>query len=82
MEKLPSDQVRYPSHSWGVFAQDRSLDVGIAGVAWAAVVRSALASSHSAGIQTSRSSSVVRMTGIAFGWMGWTTAFGEVVRNP
>ena len=41
MEKLPSGQVRYPSHSWGVFAQDPSLDVGIAGDAWAEVVRSA-----------------------------------------
>jgi len=40
MEKLPSGQVRYPSHSWGVFAQDPSLDVGIAGEAWAEVVRS------------------------------------------
>jgi hypothetical protein len=41
MEKLPSGQVRYPSHSWGVFALDPSLDVGIAGEAWAQVVRSA-----------------------------------------
>jgi hypothetical protein len=41
MEKLPSGQVRYPSHSWGVFAQDPLLDVGIAGEAWAEVVRSA-----------------------------------------
>jgi hypothetical protein len=41
MEKLPSGQVRYPSHSWGVFAQDPSLDVGIAGEALAEVVRSA-----------------------------------------
>jgi hypothetical protein len=32
-------------------------------------------------IQTSRSSSVVRITGIAFGWIGSTTAFGEVVKN-
>jgi hypothetical protein len=35
MEKLPSGQVRNPSHSWGVFAQDPSLDVGIVGEAWA-----------------------------------------------
>jgi hypothetical protein len=25
---------------------------------------------------------VVRITGMAFGWIGSTTAFGEVVRNP
>jgi hypothetical protein len=31
---------------------------------------SALASSHGARIQTSRSSSVSRMTGMAFGWIG------------
>jgi hypothetical protein len=30
------------------------------------------ASSHGARIQTSRSSSVVRITGIAFGWIGAT----------
>jgi hypothetical protein len=29
-----------------------------------------------------RSSSVVEITGIAFGWIGSTTAFGEVVRKP
>ena len=39
------------------------------------------ASSHGARIQTSRSSSVVRITGIAFGWIGSTTAFGDVVRE-
>ena len=42
----------------------------------------ALASSHGARIQTSRSSSVVRITGIALGWIGSTTAFGDVVRKP
>jgi hypothetical protein len=42
---------------------------------------SAFASSHGARIQTSRSSSVVRITGIAFGWIGSTTAFGVVVRK-
>ena len=42
---------------------------------------SAFASSHGARIQTSRSSSVVRITGIALGWIGSTTAFGEVVRK-
>lgn len=42
----------------------------------------AFASSQGARIQTSRSSSVVRITGIAFGWIGSTTAFGAVVRNP
>jgi hypothetical protein len=45
---------------------------------------SALASSHGARIQTSRSSSVSRMTGMAFGWIGSTIAFGDValVRPP
>ena len=43
---------------------------------------SALASSHGACIQTSHSSSVVRITGIAIGWIGYTTAFGDVVRKP
>jgi hypothetical protein len=33
-------------------------------------------------IQTSRSSSVVRITGMAFGWIGSTTGFGDVVRKP
>src|SRR5664279_3370753 len=42
----------------------------------------AFGSSHGARIQTSRSSSVVRITGIAFGWIGSTTTFGSVVRNP
>ena len=41
------------------------------------------APSHGARIQTSRSSSVsVRITGMALGWIGSTTAFGEVVRKP
>src|ERR1700694_3811254 len=43
---------------------------------------SALASSHGARIQTSRSSSVVRITGMALGWIGSTMAFGAVVRQP
>src|SRR5882724_11113007 len=42
---------------------------------------SALASSHGARIHTSRSSSVVRITGMALGWIGSTTALGDVVRN-
>jgi len=42
----------------------------------------ALASSHGARTQTSRSSSVVRITGMAFGWIGSTIAFGAVVRKP
>jgi hypothetical protein len=33
-------------------------------------------------IHTSHSSCVVRMTGMAFGWIGSTTAFGAVVRKP
>jgi hypothetical protein len=38
---------------------------------------SAFASSHAARIQTSRSSSVVRITGMALGWIGSTIAFGR-----
>ena len=41
----------------------------------------AFASSHGARIHTSRSSSVARITGIAFGWIGSTMAFGDVVRK-
>ena len=41
MSDLPSGQVRYPSHSWGAFAEDPSLDVGITGEALAEAVRSA-----------------------------------------
>jgi hypothetical protein len=43
---------------------------------------SARASSHGARIQTSRSSSVVSITGMALGWIGSTMAFGAVVRKP
>ncbi len=43
---------------------------------------SAFASSHRARVQTSHSSSVVRITGIALGWIGSTIAFGAVFRNP
>jgi hypothetical protein len=42
----------------------------------------ALASSQGARIHTSRSSAVVKIAGIAFGWIGSTTAFGAVVRKP
>ena len=42
---------------------------------------SAIVSSQGARIQTSRSSSVVRITGIAFGCIGSTTAIGVVVRK-
>jgi hypothetical protein len=42
---------------------------------------SALASSQGARIHTSRSSSVVKITGMAFGWIGSTIAFGAVVRK-
>ena len=39
------------------------------------------ASSGEAVIQDSTSSGVVRITGIALGWMAPTSAFGSVVRN-
>ena len=38
MDKLPPGQARYPSNSWGAFARDPSLDVGIVGEALAEVV--------------------------------------------
>lgn len=41
MDKLPSGQVRHPSHSWGVFALDPALEVGATGEAWAEAVRDA-----------------------------------------
>ncbi len=40
------------------------------------------ASSHGARSHTSHSSLVVKITGIALGWIGSTTAFGAVVRKP
>jgi hypothetical protein len=42
--------------------------------------RNAFASPHGARIQTSCSSSAVRISGMAFGFMGSTT--GAVVKNP
>jgi hypothetical protein len=42
----------------------------------------AFASSQEARIQTSRSSLVVRITGIAFGWIGSTMAFAVAVKKP
>jgi hypothetical protein len=42
---------------------------------------SAFASSRGARIQTLRSSSVVRITGIAFGWMGSTIALDDAVKK-
>ncbi|HEV7600415.1 MAG TPA: hypothetical protein VGO49_09175 [Bradyrhizobium sp.] len=41
MNKPLSDQQRCPSHSWGVFAQDTSLDVGASGEVWAEAVHNA-----------------------------------------
>ena len=43
---------------------------------------SAFASSHGARIHMSRSSSVVKITGMALGCIAPTTAFGAVVRKP
>ena len=42
---------------------------------------STFASSQGARIQTSRSSSVVRITGIAFGWIGSTTGLCLILRQ-
>src|ERR1700716_2228054 len=42
----------------------------------------AFASSHGARIQTSRSSSVVRITGIAFGWIGSPPPVAPAGRRP
>jgi hypothetical protein len=52
------------------------------GIAQSLDLCSALASSHDARIETSRTLSVVRITGKAFGWIGSTMAFGAVVRKP
>ena len=41
MDRLPSGQLRHPSHSWGAFARDPTLEVGITGEAWAQLVREA-----------------------------------------
>jgi hypothetical protein len=41
MTKLVSGKIRYPSHSWGVFARHPHLEVGATGEVWAAAVRSA-----------------------------------------
>jgi prevent-host-death family protein len=40
-DKLPSGETRYPSHSWGAFAENPSLEVGITGKPCAELVRSA-----------------------------------------
>ncbi len=47
----------------------------------AAEVCNAFASFHDARIQTSNSSGLVKITGMAFGWMGATTPFGSDVRK-
>lgn len=41
MDKLPSGEIRYPSHSWGVFAHNPELEVGATGEAWEQAVRDA-----------------------------------------
>ena len=43
---------------------------------------SAIASGHGALSQVSISSRVVKMTGIALSWIGFTTPFGSVVKKP
>ena len=45
------------------------------------VLASAFCSSQGARIHMSRSSSVVRINGMALGWIGSTMAFGAVVRS-
>jgi hypothetical protein len=47
-----------------------------------AKVAATLSLHPTARIQTSYSSGDVRMTGIAFAWIGSTIAFGAVVRKP
>ena len=41
MDRLPSGEIRYPSHSWGVFARNPELEVGATGEAWEQAVRDA-----------------------------------------
>jgi hypothetical protein len=55
-------------------------NAGLSGRGWTCAWRAG--SSQGARIQTSRSSSVVKVTGIAFEWIGSTIAFGDVVKNP
>jgi hypothetical protein len=41
MHKMPLGEIRYPSHSWVVFARESGLEVGATGDAWAEAVRDA-----------------------------------------
>jgi hypothetical protein len=41
MDRLPNGHIRYPSHSWGVFADNPDLEVGATGDAWIEAVRDA-----------------------------------------
>src|SRR5712675_1811070 len=76
------DDVGHPRHAAAARSSLSTPRATIASASSGSGRCNALASSHGARIQTSRSSSVVRITGIAFGWIGATTAFGAVVRKP
>ena len=58
-----------------------SLSATTFSIPFASGLWSAMAASAGARNQISNSSSVVRMTGMAFVWIGATTEFGSVVRN-
>jgi len=40
-QRLPSGEVKYPSHRWGILADNPTLEIGATGEAWISAVRSA-----------------------------------------
>ncbi len=40
-DRLPSGEVKYPSHDWGALAKNPSLQIGATGEAWISAVRAA-----------------------------------------
>lgn len=40
-DRLPSGEVKHPSHDWGALAKNPSLQIGATGEAWVSAVRAA-----------------------------------------
>jgi hypothetical protein len=40
-QRVPSGDFKYPSHRWGLLAQNPTLEIGATGEAWISAVRSA-----------------------------------------
>ena len=40
-QRLPSGDFRYPSHRWGILAENPTLEIGATGEAWISAVKSA-----------------------------------------